>query len=76
LKGREGLGSSLPPAGQARVQCLTLAKPDTDCTPDAQTQRPVPPWPASGARDFSKFPTGAIENMHFIFSKSTYFGAF
>jgi hypothetical protein len=34
--------------------------------------------PASGecflsekhSRDFSKFPTGAIENMHFIFSKS------
>jgi hypothetical protein len=25
------------------------------------------------SRDFSKFPTGAIENMHFIFSKSVEF---
>ena len=31
------------------------------------SQRPVS---EEHSRDFSKFPTGAIENMHFIFSKS------
>ena len=41
-------------------------------------ERPVLQKPTSGecflsekhSRDFSKIPTGAIENMHFIFSKS------
>ena len=28
------------------------------------------------SHDFSKIPTGAIENMHFIFSKAPKFGAF
>ena len=51
------------------VWCLTLIEPGTDSTPDAQAPCPVPPRPMSGARDFSKLPTGAIENMHFIFSK-------
>ena len=46
--------------------------------PDTQVQRPVPPRPASGEyfssekhfHDFSKLFIGAIENMHFIFSKA------
>jgi len=42
--------------------------------PGRSGQRPVPPHPASGecfSRDFSKFPTGAIENIHLIFSKAS-----
>jgi len=36
----------------------------------AQTQRLVPlSQRPVHSRDFSKFPTGAIENIHFIFSK-------
>jgi len=54
------------------VRCtpLTLVRPDS--TPDAKGQRPLHPRSASGKhfRDFSKIPTGAIENMHLIFSKA------
>jgi len=46
--------------------------------PRLRSQRPVPPHLASGecfserkhSRDFSKFPTGAIENIQLIFSKA------
>ena len=49
------------------VRCLTLAGPDTNYTGRTESAFPVPQKPA---RDFSKRPTSAIENMHFIFSES------
>jgi len=53
------------------VWCLTLAEPDTAYTPDAQTHCSVPlgQCPVSVSRDFSNFPIGIIEKLHFIFSK-------
>jgi len=71
-----------PPDAQASVRCLSSgALPylgQALSAPDAQTQRPVLQKPASGecflsekhSRDFSKISTGAIEKMHFIFSKA------
>jgi len=62
------------------VRCLSVTRPGTDSTPDAQAEHPVPPWPASGASvanirwhscDFSKLPTTALEKMHFIFSRAS-----
>jgi len=57
--------------GLSPVRPVHSAAPDS--TPDDKGQRPVPPHRASGekhSRDFSKLPTGAIENMHLIFSKA------
>ena len=58
--------------GLTPVRPVHYATPDN--TPDAKGQRPVPPRSASGEcfsdRDFSKFPTSAIENIHLIFSKA------
>ena len=59
------------PASGASIRCA-LHTWTTDTTPDALDQRPVLPTPASGEScNFSKFPTGAIENMHLIFSKAS-----
>ena len=71
-----------PPAHRTLSTELTLVRPvhsaTPDSTPDAKGQRSVPLRIASG-ECFSvrntpvtsqKFPTGAIENMHLIFSKA------
>ena len=56
----------------ACVRCLTLAELGSLHTGRTDTASGAS-GPTSGehSRDFSKFPTGAIENIHFIFSKST-----
>ena len=51
------------------VWCLTLTEPGCLHTGHTGTASGASGL-ASGARDFSKIPTSAIENMHFIFSKS------
>jgi len=45
---------------------------EADSTPDAQALRPVPlgQRPVSVSATSPKFPTDAIENKHFIFSKA------
>jgi len=63
------------PGAPTYVRCLTLAEPDSLHTGRTGTASGASGL-ASGecfsarkhSRDFSKFPTGAIENMHFIFS--------
>ena len=65
------IGSSPHPVQS--VWCSTLTVLGTDSTPDAQAQRPVPPRQASDechSRNFSKLSTGALENIHLIFSKN------
>ena len=59
------------PTHSSTTRCLATIHPTLG-------QRLMPPWPASSkcffsekhSCDFSKLSTGAIENMHFIFSKA------
>ena len=62
------------PASGVQRPVLNPSRAKHDSTSNAQALRPVPlgqrPVSVSHSRDTSKLPTGAIENMHFIFSKS------
>ena len=73
LMRREGRQTARTPDAEHRTHsgapcALYTPAPQTNTTPDPLDQRPVLPTPASG--DFSKFPTGVIENIHLIFSKA------
>ena len=77
---QRGLQKPLTPDANHRtlpeyVRCSTLTELSFDSTPDSEasvrclcTQRPVSvSQREKHSRDFSKFPTGAIENIHLFF---------